>query len=175
MISWRLLTVSILGSGLLLVFPAMMARSQQSVAAVGDRPMPVMDPARTQFILRCGGCHGTLGLSPPRSVPVLRGMAGWFLCTQAGREYIVRLPNVSRAQLDDSGLADVLNFVAFDLGETSAPAGAKRFSSQEVAQIRARPLNDVPLLAYRKRVVMEMIKRCGAPRAMLAYGSPVGV
>jgi hypothetical protein len=133
--------------------------------------MPVFSRAQSQFLLRCGGCHGTVGLSPPRSVPILRGKAGWFLCTPAGRDYIVRLPNVAKALLDDQGLADVLNFVAFDLGEASAPKGASPFTAEEIRTLRARPLNAVPLVAHRTSVVREMVRICGAPRDLLIYGS----
>ncbi|OHT21837.1 hypothetical protein [Edaphosphingomonas haloaromaticamans] len=136
----------------------------------GTAGAPVLNPAQSQFLLRCGGCHGTTGLSPPKSVPVLRGRAGWFLCTPEGREYIVRVPNVARALLDDARLAAVLNFVAFDLGEGSAPHGAEPFTGEEVRAIRARPLTDVPLLAHRRQVVNDLIRRCGAPKDLLVYG-----
>lgn len=129
-----------------------------------------LDHAQTQFMLGCGGCHGTLGESPPLSVPVLRGRAGYFLCTPEGREYVIRLPNVSRALLSDADLANVMNFVTFKLGERSAPPKAALFTAEEVARIRARPLNALPLNAFRRKVVKTLVSRCGAPRDMLDYG-----
>ncbi len=134
-----------------------------------ERNAVTLSPAQTQFILRCGGCHGTLGVSPPRSVPSLRGVAGWFLCTPEGREYVIRLPNVSRAQFDDATLAQVMNFVTFDLGERSAPPAAARFTQAEVAAIRARPLNALPLRQFRRKVVTGLVRRCHAPASMLDY------
>lgn len=136
--------------------------------------MPVFGAAQSQFLLSCGGCHGTLGISPPQSVPVLRGRVGWFLCTPAGRDYIVRVPNVSRALLDDRDLAAVLNFVAFDLGERSAPAHAARFTAQEVGAIRRRALPGGSLIAYRTKVVKQLVAQCGAPRDMMDYGATAG-
>ncbi len=135
-----------------------------------ERSAVTLSPAQTQFVLRCGGCHGTLGISPPKSVPSLRGVAGWFLCTPEGREYVIRLPNVARAQFDDATLAQVMNFVTFDLGEQSAPKGALRFTTTEVAAIRARPLNAIPLNEFRQKVVSGLVKRCHAPPSMLEYG-----
>jgi hypothetical protein len=135
----------------------------------------VLSPDQTRFILRCGGCHGTLGQSPPKSVPQLRGVAGWFLCTPEARDYVIRLPNVSRAQLGDAELAGVMNFVAFRLGEGSAPATAARFTAAEVAAIRARPLNDKPLNAYRRQIVDAMIRKCRAPVSLRDYGVPVAI
>ncbi|MET0270950.1 MAG: cytochrome C [Sphingomonas sp.] len=135
-----------------------------------ERNAVTLNPAQTQFVLRCGGCHGTLGVSPPRSVPSLKGVAGWFLCTPEGREYIIRLPNVSRAQFDDATLAGVMNFVTFTLGGASAPKGAARFTEAEVKAIRARPLNTAPLNAFRRRIVTDLIRRCHAPASLMDYG-----
>lgn len=133
---------------------------------------PRLNWAQSQYLLRCGGCHGTLGLSPPRSVPILREQVGWFLCTAEGREYLVRLPNVAQARLDDTRLADLLNFVTFELGGRSVPADATRFTPAEVGAIRARPLTNEPLLAHRRRVVLAMMRQCNAPRSLLDYGEP---
>ncbi len=159
----------------LCVAGALMLLSLAQGRSVAAPAAPVFGPAQSQFLLRCGGCHGTLGVSPPHSVPVLRGRVGWFLCTAAGRDYMMRVPNVSRALLDDRALADVLNFVAFDLGGTPASRGAPRFTAAEVAAVRRRPLTDVPLIAYRTRVVNELVKQCGAPRDLLDYGRSGGV
>lgn len=129
------------------------------------------DPARTQFVLRCGGCHGPNGVSPPKFVPMLRDTVGWFLCTPTARDYVIRLPNVSRAQLSDADLADVLNYVLFDLGGTSAPPEAEAFNAAEVSAARSKPLNNIPLFAFREQVVTDMVKNCGAPTTLLDYGS----
>ena len=152
-------------AAVLLAGPAWAADNRAS-----ERNAVVLSPEQTRFVLRCGGCHGTLGQSPPKSVPQLRGVAGWFLCTREAREYVIRLPNVSRAQLNDADLAGVMNFVAFELGETSAPAKAMRFSAGEVAAIRTRPLNVRPLNAYRRQIVDGVIRKCGAPVSLRDYG-----
>lgn len=152
-----------------LLFAAGAALAQNDNHAT-ERNAVVLSPAQTKFILRCGGCHGTLGESPPLSVPMLRHTAGWFLCTPAAREYIIRLPNVSRAQLSDADLAEVMNFVAFRLGAESAPKAARPFTADEVATIRARPLNDLPLNAYRQKIVGELVRKCGAPASLADYG-----
>ena len=135
---------------------------------------PVFDGPATQFILRCGGCHGTTGNSPPESVPVLSGLAGWFLCSPEGRDYIARLPNVTRVPLSDADLADVLNFVAFDLGRGTAPLDAEPFTEAEIARQRSRPLGAEPLKAYRQSVVQNMVAQCGAPAELLVYGAQKG-
>lgn len=148
--------------------------AQESNNQRNERNAVVLSPDQTRFVLRCGGCHGTLGQSPPKSVPQLRGVAGWFLCTPEAREYVIRLPNVSRAQLNDADLAGVMNFVAFELGEASAPAQAMRFTAGEVAAIRTRPLNVKPLNAYRRQIVDNLIRQCGAPVSLRDYGQAPG-
>lgn len=138
----------------------------------GATSIPELNRAQSQYLLRCGGCHGTTGVSPPKSVPMLRDMVGWFLCTPAGRAYIIRLPNVAQQKLSDADLAAVMNFTTFELGGSSVPKSAVRFTEAEVRQIRSKPLVGESLLAHRARVVSEMMRVCGAPKALLEYGAP---
>lgn len=155
---------------LLLTVPLWTVPLQAHDNYAAERNAVMLDRAQTKFMLSCGGCHGTLGESPPLSVPVLRGRAGYFLCTPQGREYVIRLPNVSRALMSDADLAAVMNFVTFKLGEHSVPGKAQPFTAAEVAEIRARPLNALPLNAFRRKVVKTLVSRCGAPADMLDYG-----
>jgi len=131
---------------------------------------PTFNPAQTQFTLRCGGCHGVSGRSPPSQVPNLRGSAGYFLCTPEGREYVIRLPNVSKTQLSDPDLAEVMNYVAFGLGEGKAPKNAKPFTGDEVHRLRKTPLTGADLMQTRQKVVRKLVRSCGAPKDLLLYG-----
>ncbi|MCP5384200.1 MAG: cytochrome C [Sphingomonadaceae bacterium] len=127
-------------------------------AAWGASPS---NSARSDYIEFCGGCHGIGGKSAPARVPQLQGRAGYFLCTPEGREYLVRLPNVARAPVqDDEALADLVNFVTFDLGGSSAPAGARRFDAAEVGALRQREYSRKSLVALRKTIVSEVIRDC---------------
>ena len=131
---------------------------------------PTFNHAQTQFTLRCGGCHGVTGRSPPREVPNLRGTAGYFLCTPEGREYLIRLPNVSKTPLSDPDLAEVMNYVAFSLGEGKAPPGAKPFTGDEVHRLRKAPFTGANLMQQREKVVRKLVRNCGAPKDLLLYG-----
>ena len=91
-------------------------------------PAPQMSPAQSHYLEGCGGCHGIQGTSSKQDIPQLRGLVGRYLCTTAGREYLVRLPNVAFADMDDELLAQVMNFVVFRLGDGSAPANAVAYS-----------------------------------------------
>ncbi len=125
-------------------------------ARAGTTPVGPIDATRSLYLLRCGGCHGIQGVSVPRSIPTLRGRAGVFLCSAKGRDFVLRLPNVQMALIrNDQALADVMNFVAFDLGGASAPATARHFTAADVALARHRPLPAAGLLARRDQLLRE--------------------
>ncbi len=65
-----------------------------------------------------------------------------------------------------------MNFTTFEPGGNSVPKSAVRFTQAEVRDIRSRPLVGESLLAHRARLVGGMMRLCGAPRALLDYGSP---
>jgi hypothetical protein len=119
-----------------------------------------MSAAQSHYLESCGGCHGILGSSSKKEVPELRGAVGQFLCTPAGREYIVRLPNVAFADLDDRQLADVMNFVVFGLGGLSIPPGARPYSAAEVGALRTQPLKNSSLARMRRIVLAQAISAC---------------
>lgn len=117
--------------------------------------------AQSRYMEDCGGCHGIQGSSARNEIPELRGSVGWFLCSQAGREYIVRLPNVAFANADDQLLADVMNFVVFGFGEASVPAGAIPYTAREVGELRRKPLKNEPLQRMRTAILTDAMSRCG--------------
>lgn len=125
-----------------------------------------INEVQSTYLQHCGGCHGVQGVSVPRAVPSLRGQVGSFLCTPEGRAYLIRLPNVALSPISDRLLADVMNFVVFDLG---GPSTEPPFTASEVAKLRKQPLTDNGLAAYRRRIVDELIEQCDAPASLRAY------
>lgn len=122
-----------------------------------DRPF---SNGQRHYLESCGGCHGLDGGSAPSDIPVLKGQVGLFLCTTAGRRYIIQLPNVAFANMDDQSLADAMNFVAFDLGGDSAPARAKPYTAREVGGLRRIPLKNMRVTALREKIVADAMARC---------------
>ncbi|WP_448663159.1 c-type cytochrome [Sphingomonas sp. CJ20] len=120
--------------------------------------------AQSDYIEYCAGCHGIQGDATTPAIPALRGQVGRFLCTPEGRDYLIRLPNVAHAPLrDPADLAALMNFVAFRLGGTSAPADARPFEAAEVERLRQTPL--VPgtgLKQLRARLVRDVARACPA-------------
>jgi mono/diheme cytochrome c family protein len=136
-----------------------------------DAPLP---GGQSNFIEYCSGCHGLRGVSAPARVPQLKEQVGAFLCTQAGRDYLVRLPNVSHAPIaSGEDLAAVLNYVVFGLGGRSVPSGAQPFTAEEVERLRKSPIKPgASLLSERRRIVAEITRRCGAPVTLADYSAP---
>ena len=119
--------------------------------------------AQSDYLQQCGGCHGIQGNTAPAPVPILKARVGYFICTEAGRRYLIRLPNVSYARVDDQSLADMMNFVVFGLGAPSAPANGRGFTAEEVHEMRSHPMLGSEVEVTRKLVVEELIHACGAP------------
>ncbi|MBS0419735.1 MAG: cystathionine beta-lyase [Proteobacteria bacterium] len=129
-----------------------MLASAAIARAAGQEPLP---PVHIAYLKYCGGCHGIQGVSAPKTIPTLKNEAGRFLCTDDGRRYLVRLPNIARAPVSDELLADLLNFVVFGLGGASVPAGAPRYDATEVSALRRQPLTN-RLDVYRQRILTEV-------------------
>jgi mono/diheme cytochrome c family protein len=126
--------------------------------------------AQSNYLLGCGGCHGTDGHSNSKLVPDLKDQVGYFLSIPAGRDYLVRLPNVAFYTASNQELAAMLNYMVFELGGTGVPNGAKPYTAGEVAKLRKTPLTEVSLVAFRARLVDELIAQHHAPESLRTYG-----
>jgi cytochrome c553 len=143
-----------------------------AVAAAGTQALDGRLPApQSNYILGCGGCHGVEGVSNSRLVPDLAQQVGYFLNDRAGREYLVRVPNVAFYPLSDQDLAGLLNYMVFHLGGSSIPAGAKPYTAAEVARLRRQPLTETSLEAYRAQLIDTLGARFPVPPGLRVYGA----
>jgi len=129
-------------------------------AAAATAPLP---PGQRHYTQSCGGCHGLLGVSARQDVPVLRDRVGYLLCSREGRDYMVRLPNIAFAAMDDATLASALNFMVFGLAGNSVPKRPelmRPFTAQELARLRSRPLKAQDLVALRRQALANADKNC---------------
>ena len=95
--------------------------------------------AATNYALNCQGCHLADGSGTPGKVPALAGSLGRFLRVPGGREFLVRVPGVAGARLDDASLAALLEWTIARFDPTEhAP-----YTAAEVGHLRAQPLVDV--------------------------------
>jgi hypothetical protein len=132
-------------------------------------PIVQFTPRQSDFVLACAGCHGLDGLSNSKVVPSLKGRVGYYLNLPEGRAYLSRLPNVAFAPMNDQKLAAVLNYMVFEIGGGSTPAGAKPYDAAEVGKLRKQPLTEVTLSKYRQRMVETLIDKYQAPAALRVY------
>lgn len=111
--------------------------------------------ARAQFNyqLFCQGCHGPTGAGR-KGVPQIRSEIGVFLKSQAGREYLVKVPGAANAPLTDAQLADVMNWTLNRFAGESLPLQWQEYTEQEVSEYRKQPLLEV--LKYREQLLSEL-------------------
>lgn len=104
-------------------------------------PAAAEDP-KVAYWLHCAGCHRLDGSGTPPEVPTLIEEPGRIAALPGGREYLVRIPGVAQAGLDDAGLADVLNYVLQTFSPGNLPPGFEGFEPEEVGQLRRAVLTD---------------------------------
>ena len=123
--------------------------------AAAAEPAINKERARFNYQMFCQGCHTGDGMGY-KSVPVLKGFVGHFLASQAGREYLVRVPGAANSALASDKLAEVLNWIVVTFGADSIPANWQFYRAEEVAQYRKNPLFEV--VEYRQQLVTQLLK-----------------
>jgi hypothetical protein len=78
---------------------------------------------------------------------------GRLVATPVGREYVVRVPGVSQAALDDAGLAVVLNWILETFNAETLPPNFQPYSASEIAEVRGKTLADP--LKYRRTLRLD--------------------
>jgi len=109
--------------------------------------------AQFNYQMSCQGCHAPDG-SGANAVPRMRDHVGSFLTTQAGREYLVRVPGSAVSALSDAELAEVLNWIVVEFAGNSAVEPFEPYSSLEVGRLRQQPLNEV--VQYRAQLLADI-------------------
>ena len=104
-----------------------------------------------EYALNCQGCHRADGAGTPGSVPPLLGSVARFLGAPGGREYLVQVPGVAQAPLDDATLAAVMNWMLEKFDHAHVPAGFVPYDAAEIGRLRTKPLTDVETV--RKRLL----------------------
>lgn len=113
---------------------------------------------QTSYLLHCSGCHGMTGQGTPAAgIPTFPGSVGHIAGVDIGRTYMMHVPGIVSASLDDAEIADVVNYVLDAWGD-----GAPHFTPDEVTRRRALPVPDV--VAFRRDVAAELARR-GVPIA----------
>jgi mono/diheme cytochrome c family protein len=109
-----------------------------------------------EYALNCQGCHRADGAGTPGSVPPLTGSVARFLGVPGGREYLVQVPGVAQAPLDDATLAAVVNWMLDKFDKAHVPPDFVPYGADEIGRLRTNPLTDVEGV---RRRLLEAIER----------------
>ncbi len=99
------------------------------------------DP-KIAYWLHCAGCHLLDGTGAPPEVPTLIDEPGVLAGRPGGREYLIRIPGVAQAGLDDARLAAVLNYMLEAFSPETTPGDFDPYTAAEIARHRAAVLVD---------------------------------
>ena len=99
------------------------------------------DP-KVDYLLHCSGCHLPDGSSHAPLVPTLHDVIGRMVAKPEGRAYIVRVPGVSQAPINDEKLTEVINWMLTEFNSETLPKNFKPFTVREVSRARGRILAD---------------------------------
>jgi hypothetical protein len=94
----------------------------------------------TNYTLHCEGCHLADGRESPGKVPALAGSMAQFLRVPEGRAYLVRVPGVANAQLEDGDLAALLDWTLRRFDAANLPSDFVPYTAGEVHRLRSEPL-----------------------------------
>lgn len=98
---------------------------------------------RTDYMLKCMGCHGPEGAEVVGKVPPLKDSVARFLNVEGGRAYLVKVPGTRQTPLSDERVAKMLNWLLPHFDAQHMPKDFTPYTGDEVKALRAEPLADV--------------------------------
>ncbi len=116
--------------------------------------------ARTDYQLKCQGCHRPDGSGDDHSNPPMRGIVARFLSVPGGREFIGRVPGVATVDLPDDRLANLVNWTIYRFDPAHVPQGFRPYTAEEIGRLRQNPLR-LERAAIRARLVAGFAKTLG--------------
>ena len=134
--------------------------SLAAAAQAGEATIPgVYDAyqARTDYQLKCQGCHRPDASGDNHSNPPMRGVVARFLSVPGGREFLGRVPGVATVDLPDHRLANLVNWTIHRFDPAHVPADFKPYTAQEIGRLRQNPLR-LERAATRARLVAGFAK-----------------
>ena len=104
-------------------------------------PSAHADP-KVDYLLHCSGCHMPDGTGLSNVVPTLHDVIGRMVAEPVGRDYIVRVPGVSQAPINNEKLTEVLNWMLMEFSSDTLPKNFKPLTVKEVKRARSQLLAD---------------------------------
>ncbi|RMF99015.1 MAG: hypothetical protein D6727_01415 [Gammaproteobacteria bacterium] len=93
-------------------------------------------------MLHCQGCHLEHGEGFPGKVPRMTDVVGRFLYSDAGRRFLIQVPGVAFARLDDRRVARLMNWMLREFSAATLPADFRPYTADEVGALRRQPEPD---------------------------------
>ena len=93
--------------------------------------------AHVNYMLHCQGCHLPDAEGSAGRVPSMNDFVGYFLHSQAGREFLIRVPGVAHAALSDTEVTELMNWLVQHFSEEQLPARFVPFTVAEVSRLRS--------------------------------------
>jgi mono/diheme cytochrome c family protein len=105
--------------------------------------MPRITGAIEDYSRNCQGCHLADGRGIPGLVPNMLNFVGYFTHLPEGRAFLVRVPGVAQAPLDDTRVAAILNWMLKAMSRDQLPKDFLPYTAEEVRTYRAGILTNV--------------------------------
>ena len=125
--------------------------------------------AHVNYMLHCQGCHLPDAEGMEGRVPPMKDFVGYFLHSEEGREFLIRVPGVAQSALGSDELAELMNWLVITHSADELPDNFRPFTGVEVDKLRMSPVADPE--AARERLLAEIASEDPALGAELA-GSP---
>lgn len=122
--------------------------------------------ADVNYKIHCQGCHLAHAVGFPARVPRMNDFVGYFMHSDAGREFLIRVPGVATSSLPDDELTELMNWLLLTYSADQLPADFEPFTVAEVAKLRTDPEGDPE--ATRKRILGQIAEDQPALAAQLA-------
>lgn len=108
------------------------------VLAMGMMPVVSADDQRASanYKLYCQGCHLADATGLENEVPRMKDFVGYFLHSQEGREFVIRVPGVATSSLPDDQLTELMNWLLVTFSKEQLPDSFEPFSVTEVSALR---------------------------------------
>ncbi len=107
-----------------------------SIASADD------ERAHFNYMLHCQGCHLPAAEGFAGKVPVMKDYVGYFLHSQEGRDFLIRVPGVAYSALDDGEIVELMNWLLQTHSADQLPDPYTPFTEMEVSQLRKDPEDD---------------------------------
>ena len=107
-------------------------------------PLAVADDRRAEvnYMLHCQGCHLPNAEGFDGRVPPMKDFVGYFLHSEEGRRFVVRVPGVAQSALSDTELAELVNWMLATFSPDQLPEPFVPFTPEEVSNLRLDPEPD---------------------------------